>query len=257
MPKKAIPARHRNEASVREKAYLHIQKIASGELQSGTAVSELSLAKELGSSRTPVREAVGQLVAEGLLEQTPNRGAVVVQLGRQDILDLYELRDALETYAIAKAAHQQVSVSDLERLQNLADEVLILSREVDESKTKILSAPQACRLISADLSFHALLMRLAANGRILKLVNEARLLIRIFAMRHRRPTGGELVRIHREHTAIIQAVADQDAELAVRLLSEHIRISQRERLEEFDHREREASLRDSVPSFLNELVPAE
>jgi len=120
-----------------------------------------------------------------------------------------------------------------------------------------MSAPQACRLISADLSFHALLMRLAANGRILDLVNEARLLIRIFAMRHRRPTLTEIDRIYREHIAILQAVAAQDGERAVQLLAEHIHTSKRERLEEFDHREREASLRDSVPSFLNELVPTE
>ena len=61
----------------RSGVYLYIQqKIVSGELQAGEAVSELAIAKELGSSRTPVREALGQLAAEGFLDQTPNRGAV-------------------------------------------------------------------------------------------------------------------------------------------------------------------------------------
>ena len=104
--KRKAPANHRRaDRSAREKAYVLIQqKIARGELPPGSAVSEIPLAQELGSSRTPVREALGQLVAEGLLEQTPNRGAVVVQLGRQDIIDLYELREALEVYAVGKAA---------------------------------------------------------------------------------------------------------------------------------------------------------
>jgi len=72
--------RKRGDQSIRERAYIYIQrKIASGELRPGRSVSELALSKELGSSRTPIREAIGQLVAEGLLEQVHNRGAVVVQ----------------------------------------------------------------------------------------------------------------------------------------------------------------------------------
>jgi len=61
--------------TIREKAYQHIgNQIAAGKLPSGVAISELVLAKELGSSRPPVREAIGQLVSEGLLDQTPNLG---------------------------------------------------------------------------------------------------------------------------------------------------------------------------------------
>ena len=93
------------EVLMRDQAYAYIQKkILSGDLPAGGAVSELNIAKELGSSRTPIREALGQLVAEGLLEQIPNRGAVVVQFGRQDIVDLFELREALEAFAVEKVA---------------------------------------------------------------------------------------------------------------------------------------------------------
>ena len=78
---------------MRERAYFLIQqKIVSGELMAGAAISEVSLAKELNSSRTPIREAIGQLVSEGVLEQIPNRGTIVTQFDRQDILELYELR---------------------------------------------------------------------------------------------------------------------------------------------------------------------
>jgi DNA-binding GntR family transcriptional regulator len=251
MPAKKGP---RGDSSVREKAYLLIQrKIASGELRAGTAISELALAKELGSSRTPVREAIGQLVAEGLLDQTPNRGAVVKQLTRQDIVDLFELREALEVFAVAKAARQTPRPSDIDRLQSLADEILPMQEELERSKAKTLDAKQMHRFMSCDLAFHALLMRMAANARILKIVNETRLLIRIFAMRHRGHNAEELELIHRQHSDLVRAVKEQDASRATQILSEHVQNSQRERLEEFDHWEREASLKESVPAFFGML----
>lgn len=247
-----------SDFSFREKAYLHIQrKIISGELQAGGAVSELALAKELGSSRTPIREALGQLVAEGLLEQTPNRGAAVVQLNRQDIIDLFELREALEVYAIGKAARRQVKEQDLERLQKLADEILVFKRELEESGSSSLSIVQMYRLMNVDLAFHALLMRLAANARILKVVNETRLLIRIFAMRHRGHEAAELDWLHNRHCDLLRAVTCGDPECAQRLMREHIQTSQRERLEEFDRWEREDSLKESVPAFFHWPAPVE
>lgn len=253
----AVKTSVRINSSVREKAYTLIQrKIASGTLAAGTAISELALARELGSSRTPVREAIGQLVSEGLLEQTPNRGTVVKRLTRQDIVDLFELREALETYALAKAAKVVPRPADLERLQNLADEVVLLQQELRKSGAKSLDLPQMNRFMSCDLSFHALLMRLAANARILKIVNETRLLIRIFAMRHRGHNLEELTRIHDQHTTILRAIANQDPERAVGILTEHVQTSQKERLEEFDHWEREASLQESVPAFLSLFNPA-
>jgi DNA-binding GntR family transcriptional regulator len=247
--------RSHRDSSIRDKAYTLIQwKIVSGELEAGSAVSELGLAKELGSSRTPIREALGQLIAEGLLEQT-NRGALVVELSRQDIVDLYELRQALEVYAIGKAARHKPREEDVERLQKLVDEILVLKKELDRSGKGALDPRQMHRFMGSDLAFHAFLMRLAANARIIRVVNETRLLIRIFAMRHRGHASGELDRIHRQHNELLQAVAGGEPDRAMGLIGEHIRTSQRERLDEFDHWEREKSLRDTVPAFYRLLTP--
>ncbi len=244
--------RANDNPSIRERAYAHIQrKIASGELRPGDAVSELALSKELGSSRTPIREAIGQLVAEGLLEQVHNRGAVVVELTRQDIIDLYELREALEVYAIAKVARETTSRADLERLTSLTNEILVLRDELHQSGESALNARQMHRFVTCDLSFHTLLIRMAANARITKVLNETRLLMRIFAI-HRHGHSAELLeRIHRYHASVIRAVSRRDSEAAAKALSEHIKASQRERLEDFDHWEREASLRESLPAFLD------
>lgn len=238
--------------SMRVKAYLHIQrKIAAGELPAGSALSEVTLAKALGSSRTPIREAIGQLVAEGFLEQTPNRGAAVVQLTRQDIVELYELREALEVYAVGKAARGRFPASELERLQGLADEILTLQAELENSRDGALNGRQMHRLMTGDLGFHALLMRMAGNARILKVVNETRLLIRIFAIRRTGHRAAELETIHRQHRAILQAVADGQAERAMELLASHIQTSLRERLDAFDHWDRENSLRETMPEFFD------
>ena len=251
--KRTAPANHtRADRSVREKAYLLIQrKIARGELAPGSAVSEIPLAQELGSSRTPIREALGQLVAEGLLEQTPNRGAVVVQLGRQDIIDLYELREALEVYAVGKVAARTNTPQELQRLQAFADQILAVRDELRESGRDKLDGLQMNRFIACDLGFHTLLLRIASNARILKVVNETRLLIRIFAIHREGHDTAVLTKIHGQHCEILDAVGAKNPTRAMAIMSNHIRESQQERLTEYDEWEHEASLRESLPVFFN------
>lgn len=252
MQKKTGRPAARDDRSVRQTAYLHLQrKIASREFPAGSALSELSVAKELGISRTPVREAIGQLVAEGLLEQIPNRGVVVVQLTRNDIVDLYELREALEVYAVGKAARHPLDPSDLRHLQNFADNITALQDELVKSGQAELDPAQMHRFVVCDLGFHTLLMRVAANARILKVVNETRLLIRIFAIRRTGHNVADLERIHQQHCDVLKAVSERDPDRAMRLLSEHIQNSQRERLAEHDHLERENSLKASLPVYVS------
>lgn len=233
------------------KAYQLIQhKIATGQLRAGTLLSELALARELGSSRTPIREAAGQLLAEGLLELSPGGGLVVTQLTRQGIVDLYELREALEVFAVGRAARDGVRDTDKERLEGLLDETQVLLKELKSSGSLELNAEQMKRFSVADLGFHALLIRLAANARILKVVNDTRLMMRVFAIQRSGHRKDELERIHKHHRAILDAVLKRDSEGARRLLAEHIQASANERLEEFDRWEREhhlAALEASAP----------
>jgi DNA-binding GntR family transcriptional regulator len=241
----------RGNRSIREKAYLLIQqKIALGELAPGSAVSEIPLAQELGSSRTPIREALGQLVAEGLLEQTPNRGTIVVQFGRQDIIDLYELREALEVYAVGKAARQP-NPQELQRLQSFVAEILALKKELDNSQHTQLNDKQMRRHLACDLGFHTLLLRMASNVRILKTVNDTRLLVRIFSLRRLGHDAAALSKIYSYHHDILEAVTQHDPVRASDVMSRHIQESQRERLAEYDQREHEATLRETFPVFFD------
>lgn len=248
MGRKSSPA---SSGSLRERAYNHIQRgIASGDLLPDTAVSEVVLSRQLKMSRTPVREAINQLVAEGLLEQTPNRGTLVVRLKRRDVVELYELREALEVYAARKAAQMTLRPADLERWEQFSDEILALRDELRQDGHSTLNRDQMRRFITSDLSFHNMLMRMSVNARILKVLNDTRLLIRIFGMERPGYDCAALERIHDQHASIIAAVRNRDSEAASQILTQHIRTSLEERLQAYDHWERELSFQKSLPAFI-------
>jgi len=254
MKRKIISLSGNHDILMRDQAYSYIQRnILSGSMKAGKAVSEMTIAKELGISRTPIREALGQLVAEGLLEQIPNRGAVVVQFGRLDIIHLFELREALEAFAVEKVARTRIHPANLDRLQSLADEILSLKKDLDRSGREALNSSQRQQFVRSDMGFHALLIQLAENPRISKVVSSTRLLIRFFATRSL-PKAAELEWIYNDHAEVLQAVASQDPERAVRIIRKHIQTSFKDRLDEFDYWQRESLLDDHYPVFVGDEI---
>jgi DNA-binding GntR family transcriptional regulator len=242
-----------NQKSARERAYLNIQqKIAGRELAAGSAISEVALAAELGISRTPVHEAIRQLFGEGLLEEDSNGVTVVVRLSRQDFTELYEIRSVLETHAISKIAKHTLAGKDIERLQSLAGEIKDLRNELVKSGKKNLNDAQMRRFEMADISFHTFLMSIAENSVALKVFNKVRYLIRAFAARHTGHNAEALARVHNEHLDIIRALADGNAEKAMRAISQHIQASQQQRMEEYAYWEREALVRNQVSDFFHD-----
>jgi DNA-binding GntR family transcriptional regulator len=225
-------------------AYRYIQgKILSGEFAAGDVISELALARDIGISRTPIREAIGQLTADGFLEQVAGRGTVVKRPTRADIVELYELREALEVYAVGKVARNGLPEGDSVRLIKLCDDVLALANELNKSGDRRLNAAQMEQFIATDLHFHLLLLRAAGNHRILKVVRGTRLLIRIFAMRREGHSAIELQQIYGYHRGILEAVCASDSVLASQLCGEHIQASRQERLDQYDRWERISQIR--------------
>jgi len=107
------------------------------------------------------------------------------------------------------------------------------------------------RFIACDLGFHSLLMSMTQNSRIQKLIHETRLLIRIFAIQRQGHDRAQLESIRQYHQRILDAVANHDPAVAQRELAAHIQVSQRERLNEYDHWRRESALRQSLPSIFD------
>lgn len=238
--------------SIREKAYVHIQRlVANGTLKAGSCVSELLVAKRLESSRAPIREAMNQLVAEGFLEQNPSGGMIVAQLKREDIVELYELREALEVFAVGKVARGPMPATEKQRLQSLVDEVWDLQKELGKSKQNALNVKQMERFIACDLGFHALLMSMADNSRLQKVLSDTRLLISVFAIHREGHDRASLKSIYRFHQRILDAASSEQAAKAMSVLAEHIQESRRERLNEYDRWKRESSLRQGVTIFVD------
>ncbi len=234
---------HQKDSSARERAYEYIQgKILSGEWSGGTVLSELALSKEMAISRTPIREAVRQLAGEGFLEQAPNRVMAVATLTRADIADLYELREAIEVYAVGKAAGFGMGGGHLERLRGFLGDCETLLADLENRGRARLDEEQMQRFIHADLGFHTLLLHMAANRRMLKLVAETRLLIQIFSIRRDGHSAEQLRAINRQHAAILESVVAGRGEEAKAVLSEHIRGSGQERMEAYDDWDRERVL---------------
>lgn len=254
MPKRPkTKSRKGNQISARERAYVYIQqKIAGRELPAGIAISEVALAAELGISRTPVHEAIRQLLGEGLLEEDSNGSTVVVRLSRQDFVELYELRSVLESHAVSKIAKRKLAGKDIERLQALSEEIKALRSELVKSGKKVLNDAQMRRFEMADIGFHTFLMSMAENAAALKVFNKVRYLIRAFAARHTGHNAEALARIHNEHFEVIRALADGDVEKTMRAISKHIQTSQQERLEEYSYWEREALVRNEVQDFFHD-----
>lgn len=243
--------------SLRHRAYDHLQaKIFSGEISPGQVLSETILAAEMGISRTPLREAIRTLEQEGVLEQVPRFGTVVRKLNRKDLVELFQLRIALEPFAVTEASGHLVP-EDLEVLRRYCDEIDALVQELKKAGRPALDGPQMSRLLSADLGFHLLILRAAGNERLLKIVRDSRVLAGIFGTPRQEHTVGvlaETAQFHRDILAALEAGQGGDAQ---RLMADHIKLSLQQSLEHFDRLDRLATRPDTdsgLPASLRQQM---
>jgi len=185
------------------------EEILTGKLRAGEALTEHSLSLRLGVSRTPIRAALHRLSDEGLISLTPNRGAVVVGVTREDLVDIYNIRMRLEGLASATAA-DRISEEDLGRL-----------RESVELAEFYISKSDTEHLRQLDTEFHSIIYRASGNRMLNKTLSDL----------HRNITSyrklsltvpGRLERSVGEHRQILEAIAARDCERADRLTSEHV-----------------------------------
>lgn len=210
-----------------------VRKIASGDIPTGVPLYEVPISKELGVSRTPVREAIGQLVSEGVLHEIAGRGTIIIEPTKQDIEELYQLREALETYAIAMTAERGLMARDLDAIEQLVEEIPAIQAELEKSKKPALTGELLQRFLSSDLRFHLHLLQAAGNRRIVKVISNTRLLIRIFTFRRENQTAALLAQVYSYHRQILDAVRGKNPEAAARCMRDHIRASLNERLAEY------------------------
>ncbi|WP_251386880.1 GntR family transcriptional regulator [Mediterraneibacter agrestimuris] len=201
------------ELSLSSRVFQKIRdNILNGTYKEQEELRETTIGKELGVSRTPVREALRQLELEGLVTIIPNKGAYVTGITSKDVKDIYIARSLLEGLC-ARWATEHITEEQLDELE----EIVLLS-EFHMKKEGNNNIEQIAVL---DGRFHAVLYE-ASNSRILShvltdfhgYVQMARKSSIVPEERARKSI--------REHKQILRAIRDKDADLAEQLANEHI-----------------------------------
>jgi DNA-binding GntR family transcriptional regulator len=185
------------------------QAVVDGRLAPGSKVVEAGIARELGVSRAPVREAARLLEQQGLLVASPRRGFFVRKFAADDIDDIYDLRLCVERHAAVLAA-RNLTPESRDRLRRQID---VLHRTAD------LEDP--ARQVEEDYRFHRLICEIAANRRLLRLfddlASELRMVIGLIGRLYDDPHE-----IARTHEPVLAAIEQGHPERIVAHVDYHI-----------------------------------
>ncbi|MEV0847020.1 GntR family transcriptional regulator [Streptomyces sp. NPDC049954] len=184
------------------------ERLLGGHLPPGTRINEVVLARELGTSRGPLREAVRQLVSEGLLVHQPNRGATVFAAGPEDVRALFELRTALETAAARMAAERRDD-----------KDVTALRAACARARRTIQGGRRFVHRL--DLDFHRTLTDTARSPRVTEQLWRAQQQIILLRSPLDVPAAHTADSLD-AHEEIAEAVADGDGERAAALMRGHL-----------------------------------
>lgn len=189
------------------------EAIISGEFKPGERLMEVQLASRLGVSRTPVREAIRKLELEGLVIMVPRRGAYVSDLSQKDILEVFEVRTALEGLAASLAA---------ERMSN--EEIHMLS-EIMERFRECVDEGDQNGIIEADTEFHNLIFQTTRNDRLIQIYSNLQEQLKRFRKKYleayKRPN-----KLVPEHERVLEAIKKRTPETARKAAERHLESTQ-------------------------------
>jgi len=185
------------------------ESITRGGLKPGQKLNEVDLGNHLGISRTPIREALMRLEHEGLVTLDPGKGAVVSEISKVDLGEIYPIVAALEGLA-ARIAAANMEPADIRKL-----------RKLDRQMVKAAKAGDASAFMNLNTEFHQTFLDRCTNQRLSSLVSSYKEQIyrfRIFSLN----MPGRMHHSTGEHRQIIEAFERKDGELAEQLLRNHV-----------------------------------
>lgn len=208
-----VPAHERTPEqqgqSAQAQAYAYILgEIRAGRLPGGTHVVADRIARELGTSRMPVREAIRQLSSEGFMTIRSNRGALVTSLGREEISELYEMRAVLEGLAMRSVA-QRISAQGLE-------EVEIALHRLDRARHDV------DWFITAHDQFHDVLLSFCPRPRLVSEIERIRRATEPYLRLTLRVSSTALQNTTQEHQEVLDHIRSGDPDIAEAGMREHI-----------------------------------
>ncbi|TLF45460.1 GntR family transcriptional regulator [Halomonas urmiana] len=189
--------------------------IVRGELAPGSKITEPGLSRAYGISRGPLREAMRRLESHRLIQRVPHVGARVVQLSMKELLELFDLREALESMAARLAAEHMTP----EEIAGLREVLSVHERQAD------LRRGEAYYQREGDLDFHYQIVLGSHNKMLMGLLcDDLYYLVRLYRTQFS-ASGTRPQRAFVEHHRIVDAIEAGDAELAELLMRRHVSAS--------------------------------
>jgi DNA-binding GntR family transcriptional regulator len=185
-----------------------IEAIMSGEFQPGDRVVASSLARRLGVSQAPVREAIRDLVLLGFLETEPFKGTSVRSFSPKELYEVYTVRAALESLA-ARLAAERLTPGDVQVLQGTLDQMIHAAQEQDEAG-----------MVRLDNCFHETILQISDNQLLYQLWQT--LQFGYWTIVTARSSSYDLEELARRHEALLEALITKDPHKAAEAMQHHI-----------------------------------
>ena len=183
--------------------------LVAGQMKPGRLYSAPTLALQLGVSATPVREAMSELAAQGMVEVVRNRGFRVTELTDVELDEITKLRLLIEVPTMGEIA-VSCTAQDVETVRPIAK----LIEDAAEASDLIA-------YIEADRRFHLTLLAMSGNHQLVQTVDQLRARTRLYGIRELAERG-QLIRSAREHSAILDRLIAHDAKATERLMRRHL-----------------------------------
>jgi DNA-binding GntR family transcriptional regulator len=202
--------RHRDHHNAAEAVHMTLREaILHGALPAGQPLGEVQLANIFGRSRTPVREAILKLESEGLAARFPRRGLVVAQITRDEVLEVYAVREMLDGLS-ARLAALGILPTELDRLVWLNDRLRVAA-----------TADDAKAMIRLNIEFHEAICQASRNSLLQEFMRRIHEWVHRFADTTMSFPGRGLEAVA-EHKALIDAIRARDPEAAERIARAHM-----------------------------------
>ncbi len=186
-------------------------EILSGELKPGSELAEVDLSEKYGVSRGPIREALRQLSAVGLVQLTPRRPAIVRVFSKKEFLDGYQLREVLEALAVQLAV-PRLTATDIDFLVKCTNQM--------ENATQ---SDDVVKYFESNNTFHRIFIDKCGNAQLREFYDQ----VTKPMSRYQRWTvqlRGDMRSSLDEHSRVVDAVRSGNAELAAKLMTDHIHV---------------------------------
>ena len=200
-----------------------------GELAPGERLVTRTLADSMGVSLAPIREALNRLATEGLIAHIPGAGAFVKEADRQELEELYVLRDATESCAAAEAA-RYISPQQLEELDAIVEDWQEIATKVSHNSRGQATKKQLNKWLDLEEEFHEILIDASRNRLLAKVIRENRAIAAVFEAQRGDPsilTSEVAMRTCRHRREFMTALKSRDSEKSRRLMSEQIQIGRK------------------------------